>query len=419
MSLLIKALQKAEQGKGNASAEKSAAGDGVTLELTPHHDDIDPDFSLADEGGFHEPRPTKTPAHEAKPVPLAEHRSEREAAASVFRAHTDATTDPRGRRALWFGLGGLAFLLLLGIGFYFYLDTLQQPELVVARPPHPQPITPAAAIPPGPAPVAAAQTASAEPAGLAPPTPVTNIAEPVAAKPAEAAAPVVEKPLVTTTPTATRKMQKMADTENSAVEVKRNRTSEPAIDATSMAAYQAYTTGDDVTAGRLYRQLLQSDPRSTDALLGLAAVATRKGNNDEATGYYARTLDLEPKNSVAQAGLIALLGQADPVSAESRLKSLLAQQPDAAYLHAALGGLYAEQNQWSNAQQAYFQAFHLDPGNAEHAFNLAVSLDQMGKPDLALDYYQHAHDLLPKQGGPIDRNGLETRISQLRSALGK
>jgi tetratricopeptide (TPR) repeat protein len=107
------------------------------------------------------------------------------------------------------------------------------------------------------------------------------------------------------------------------------------------------------------------------------------------------------------------------VAAESRLKSLLAQQPEAAYLHAALGGVYAEQNQWPSAQQAYFQAFRVDPASAEYAFNLAVSLDQMGKQDLALDYYQRARDLLPKQGGAVGREGLDTRISQLRSALGK
>jgi Tfp pilus assembly protein PilF len=419
MSLLIKALQKAEQSKENAGAEKTAAVDGAKLELTPHHDDIDSDFSLADESGFHEPHPAKkAPAHEAMHPTATEHHSEREAAANVFRAHNDAVTDPGGRRAFWLGLGGLAFLLMLGIGFYFYLDTLQQPGMVMARTPRSQPIMPAA---PPPAPVSAAQTTPAEPVvvSTAPATSEENAAQPDAAKPVMRPAPIVEKPLVAMTPAATRKMQQMADSEKPAVEVKRNHKSEPAIDATSMAAYQAYTAGDDAAAGRLYRQLLQSDSRNIDALLGLAAVAARQDNNDEAASYYARTLELEPKNSVAQAGLIALLGQADPVSAESRLKSLLAQQPDAAYLHAALGGIYAEQNQWPNAQQAYFQALRLDPGNAEHAFNLAVSLDQMSKPDLALDYYQRARDLLPGQGGSIDRNGLETRINQLRSTLGK
>lgn len=434
MSLLIKALQKAEQRKESAVADKTApATDTLSLELTPHHNDVDTDFSLAEEGGFHEPLPVKKPAvaatapvPEQKP-PVAEIHAEREAAANVFRAHAEPVSDPGSRRAFWLGLTGLAFLLLIGIGFYFYLESMQQPELTVARPPHPITPAPSPVVQPPQPVVAEAQTAAPatpEPAAAAPApaTPEVVAAEPVVAeKPAITPVPqqAVEKPLVATTPAAARKMQQAVASEKPTVDVKRNRKSEPAVDATSMAAYQAFTAGDDVTAGRLYRQLLQSDPRNMDALLGLAAVAGRQDNSDEAAGYYSRALELEPKNSVAQAGLIALLGQADPVSAESRLKSLLAQQPDAAYLHAALGGIYAEQNQWPNAQQSYFQAFRLDPNSAEHAFNLGVSLDQMGKPELALDYYRRARDLLPGQGGSLDRTGLDKRIEQLRSSLNK
>jgi len=426
MSLLIKALQKAEQSKESAATEKSVTASGVTLELAPHHDDVDMDYSLAEESGFHDPLPTKKPAAQetrapAPPPPPIEHHAERAAAANVFRAHTEGVSDPGSRRAFWLGMGGLLFLMLIGAGFYLYLESIQQPDLVVMRPS--QPITPAPA-PAAPPPAAEAQLAPSEPVAVeTPPVAETGTVTPdVVARPAEAAplpAPVLEKPLVATTPAATRKMQQAMDSEKPAVEIRRNRKSEPAVDATAMAAYQAFSAGDDAAAGRLYRQLLQSDPRNLDALLGLAAVAARQENGDEAAAHYARALELDPRNSVAQAGLIALLGQADPVAAESRLKSLLAQQPDAAYLHAALGGVYAEKSQWANAQQAYFQAFHLDPGNAEYAFNLAVSLDQLSKPDLALDFYQRARDLLPGHGGAIDRASLGARIDQLRSALGK
>jgi cytochrome c-type biogenesis protein CcmH/NrfG len=190
-------------------------------------------------------------------------------------------------------------------------------------------------------------------------------------------------------------------------------------DATQVAAYQAYEAGDDATASQLYRQVLQNDPRNVDALLSLAAVAARQGHTDEAVSTYQRALELDPNNNVAQEGLIVLLGQANPTESVSRLKTLIAQQPDAAHLHAALGGVYADQNQWPDAQQAYFKAFSLDPNNAEYAFNLAVSLDQLKKPDLALNYYQQALALLTKQGGAVDKATLENRINQLRSASGK
>ncbi len=114
-----------------------------------------------------------------------------------------------------------------------------------------------------------------------------------------------------------------------------------------------------------------------------------------------------------------VLAQADPVSSESRIKNLIAQQPEAAHLHASLGNLYAEQKQWPAAQQAYFQAHHFAPSNAEYAFNLAVSLEQLGKPALALPYYQRALDLLNSSASAsgsvaIDRAQLESRIRQLQ-----
>lgn len=411
MSLLIKALQKAEQSKEKAGA-KNTAKENVALELTPQHDELNADVSRADASNFYaQTKPTPSANGEKTAAAAPARAAEREAAANLFRTHTETAVIPGGRRAFWLGLGGLTALLLFGIGFYFYLQSLQQPEVVVPR----QPVKPVTTV------AVAAPTTSSAPDSVAAPAPLepagTKVAAPAEVKPAEPAA--VALPSVATRPTGTKSAVSKSEAEDSAVKVTRNRKSEPAVNATAMAAYQAFTAGDDVAAARLYRQLLQAEPRNLDVLLGLAAISARRENTDDATRYYLRALELEPNNSIAQAGLIALLGQADPVAAESRLKTLLAQQPDAAYLHAALGDVYAGQGQWPNAQQAYFQAFRLDAANAEHAFNLAVSLDQMGKPELALDYYQRARELLPQQGGTIERNQLNTRIDQLRSALGK
>lgn len=424
MSLLIKALQKAEKSKEGADAKTATAAEVAALELTPHHEEIETHFSLADEGGFAEPPPAAPAAKPAKTSPNPERAAaavapEREAAANLFRARSEAAaTDPGSRRALVLGLGGLLVLLLLGGGFYFYLDSLQQPELMIARPAPARPIASTAPAAPPVAPDIAAEAPEQPPAPPAA-AQTAEVSEATSTRPVEPPVAEAEKNVAPAAAPAARAPKKTPEAEDSTVKVTRNRKQEPAINATVMAAYQAFMAGDDVTASRLYRQSLQAEPRNIDALLGLAATAARQENFDEAARQYMHVLELEPRNSIAQAGIIALVGQADPVAAESRLKSLLAQQPEASYLHAALGGVYAEQNQWPSAQQAYFQAFRLDPASAEYAFNLAVSLDQMGKPDLALDYYQRARDLLPKQGGAVGREGLDTRISQLRSALGK
>ena len=100
--------------------------------------------------------------------------------------------------------------------------------------------------------------------------------------------------------------------------------------------------------------MLSSDARNSDALLGLAAIATLEGRNDEAIRRYLQVLELEPRNALAQSSLIGLLGRADPLAAESRLKQLIAREPSA-FLYFTLGNLYADQQKWAPAQQAWFQ----------------------------------------------------------------
>ena len=88
-----------------------------------------------------------------------------------------------------------------------------------------------------------------------------------------------------------------------------------------------------------------------------------------------------------------------PYQTESRLKNILAQQPDAAALHFALGNNHVIQLRWAEAQQSFFRALSIDPANADYAFNLAVSLDHLKKNELATKYYREALILADK--GPV------------------
>lgn len=188
---------------------------------------------------------------------------------------------------------------------------------------------------------------------------------------------------------------------------------QPSVNPTLMSAYEAYNAGKDSEAQKLYKQVLQRDVRNVDALLGMGAIAQHQGRPADANGWYGKVLEVEPRNNIAQAALIDSQPQGNELNNETHLKNMLAKQPDDANLQVALGNLYAEQNQWPAAQQAYFEAYRLH-ASADNAFNLAVSLDHMEKPKLALPYYQRALALVQTGSNGIDKAALEARIAAIQ-----
>lgn len=180
-------------------------------------------------------------------------------------------------------------------------------------------------------------------------------------------------------------------------------------------AYQAYQRGDYVTAAQGYRQVLSKDALNRDALLGMAATSQQQGQDEAAQRYYRQLLVLDPRDPIAHAVLLAYAPD-DSGSSESRLKQMLSEQPRSGALHFALGNVYAEQSNWSEAQQAYFNAQTLEPNNAQFVFNLAVSLDHLGQGKLASQYYQQALQLDASGKSGFDRAQAQQRLDELTTA---
>lgn len=188
------------------------------------------------------------------------------------------------------------------------------------------------------------------------------------------------------------------------------RSAEPLVDPLLNDAYLAYQNGKLDEAQSLYLSMFKKDVQNMDALLGLAAIAQQRGENRMAAQYYKRALALDPRNAFAHAGMSALTTDQNN---ESRLKTLLREQGNSAALHFALGNLYADQSRWGEAQQAYFNAYTLESGNAEFAFNLAVSLDHLGQGKLAAQHYQHALRLDPSHSAGFDHVQISQRVQEL------
>jgi predicted Zn-dependent protease len=147
----------------------------------------------------------------------------------------------------------------------------------------------------------------------------------------------------------------------------------------------------------------------------MAALDVRAGRLEAAEGAHLRLLQADPRDAHAQAALIALrAGRVDPVAAESRVKLMLADNPGAHVLNFTLANQFAQQGRWAEAQQEYFKAFAAEPDNPDFAYNLAVSLDHLRQPRLALDYYRRAIALGKARGSAgFDIAAAEARAAQL------
>jgi Flp pilus assembly protein TadD len=92
---------------------------------------------------------------------------------------------------------------------------------------------------------------------------------------------------------------------------------------------------------------------------------------------------------------------------------MLADNPGAHVLNFTLGNQLAQQGRWAEAQQEYFRAFAAEPNNPDFAYNLAVSLDHLRQPKLALEYYRRALSLAKARGASFDAGTAEARAAQL------
>ena len=142
------------------------------------------------------------------------------------------------------------------------------------------------------------------------------------------------------------------------------------------------------------------------------ALADVRGDAQQARMLLRRIAEIDPADPSVQ---VALSENVDPAAQEARLLNIAAAQPQSAPAAFALGNLYAGQARWREAQQAYFNAWTLAPDQPDHAYNLAVSLDQLRQPRLALQYYREALTLRSQRSAAFDADAVAARIAALQA----
>ena len=235
--------------------------------------------------------------------------------------------------------------------------------------------------------------------------PSSPVARPATATPNRAAAPTAAAPAAPVETTTDPLPQEVVLTR-----------SESSRAARLVQAHAAFEAGRAPEAAQVWREVLRDDPLQRDAWLGLAVLAHRDGRLDEALSAYRRVLRVDPENPQAMAALSVLSGAGvDPLE-ESRLRELLARRPQDPDLNSALARLLSAQRRWDEAQPFWFAAHAAAPDVPVHAFNLAVSLDRLRKPELAAQHYRLALVLARQRPAGFDPAAAERRLREIDAA---
>lgn len=451
MSLLLEALKKAEKAKEEAqrrasaeapSAEAGAASSAperkpvltrdklpdISAPLEIVSDDLEPGRAAAAAAPTLELEVAAKPAEPGASSSTAASSARRgvpppdeDGRATARKVFEAKFREPNPRMPFYITVGVLG-LFAVGTAIYFWYQLRPPYPLVNLSPQRPAENATAAAEP------ASARTAAPASAPVARETPIPGLpglpepastprpATPVAARPparapvATPAIPRAEEPklaprlpsALAATPAAPASPQ--ATVSRGVMQVN------PYV----QSGYSAYEAGDLAKARADYEQALREEPGNRDALLGLAALDVRAGRYESAEALYLRVLQVDPRDPEAQAALLSLrAGRSDPLATESRVKSLLANDPDTPALNFTLGNQLAQQERWADAYPQYLKAYAAEPDNADYAYNVAVCLDHLHRPREAADYYQRALALARTRGASFDTAAAQARVNQL------
>ena len=199
----------------------------------------------------------------------------------------------------------------------------------------------------------------------------------------------------------------------SAVSIQRTNKADP-IGEKLDTAWLAYESGQYDGAEKLYAEVLHFEKNNRDALLGLGAIAIHKKDTETARRYYLALLKQDPRDPIATAAIASLHSDKTSIeSDEEYLLTMLESNPKAAHLNFSLGNIYAQKGEWKAAQQSYFNAWQQDNENADYLFNLAVSMDQLSKQELAIKFYKNSLLKSDNKQVSFSREAVKKRISEL------
>jgi Flp pilus assembly protein TadD len=159
-------------------------------------------------------------------------------------------------------------------------------------------------------------------------------------------------------------------------------------------AEAALAAGAPQVALNVANGILANDKRDRAALLTQAEALSALGRPTEAEASYAELLNLDPESTPALIGMGRIRLRRDPAQAQVLFQSALQHEPRNTIALSNLGVALDLQGDHAGAQSAYRKALGLDPRSRAAQVNLALSMALSGHATEAVDM------LRPYASGP-------------------
>jgi tetratricopeptide (TPR) repeat protein len=165
-------------------------------------------------------------------------------------------------------------------------------------------------------------------------------------------------------------------------------------------------------AERYFSKALSDDPENPVALFYLGRIANAKGERDDASEFFEKAIEKDPKNADYYAwngiNYIQILSSVDFMKqaiyapkAQGALETAVALDPSHIEARIWLAGYYAQAPSFAGgsrekAREQYERIFALDPDNIPALFNQGIMQQSFGETDAALQSFERILELDPE-----------------------
>jgi predicted TPR repeat methyltransferase len=162
-------------------------------------------------------------------------------------------------------------------------------------------------------------------------------------------------------------------------------------------AVQFQNAGDLPSAEKIYRRILQTDPRNENALHLLGVISLQEGDLEEASKLIKMAIKVNPDFPAAHNNLGTVhMEMGHPEDGAESFRRAIDCQADFALAHYNLGNAYRGMKQSDEAVASYRKAITLNPGYVDAYNNLGILLNTLGQFEEAVGCFNKVLALNPE-----------------------